>query len=213
MALAGKVGLVVKVVVGFFVLTTVIGLLAAIFVKGESSKEGGAAAGVAATPAAASSASATASAPAAPVAPEAKNWKYSTSEDKMRNETTYFAHTTSLNSVSFDFPYNGGSSADLTVRQNQKYGLNIYLDISKGQFQCSYNGCRVSVKFDDSKVESYGASEPDSGGSTTLFLSNEKKFLESLRKAKKMTIEASFFQEGSRQFEFDVSNLEWPPKS
>ncbi len=136
-------------------------------------------------------------------------WQYSQNEDKMRNGVTRYATLDSDNTVDFDFPYNGGSSASIILRNGPKYGRDTMLEISKGQFVCGIQYCAISVKFDNHPVQSFSMSEPSDGSATTLFFNDQGQFLRSLRKAKKVMIEARFFQEGNRQFTFSPTGLEW----
>lgn len=42
-----------------------------------------------------------------------------------------------------------------------------------------------------------------------IFLNNSKKFINNLKKSKKVMIEATFFDAGSKVIEFDVEGLKW----
>lgn len=141
-----------------------------------------------------------------------KNWIYDSSTDEMRGTKSFFAKTVSLNSHDFDFPYNGGSKLMLTVRKKGSSN-DIYITISKGQILCgSYNGCEVSFKFDDGKVQSITMVEPESHNSDMLFVSYDKtvsKLIDQMSRSKKLTVEVPFYREGKRQFNFDISGLDW----
>ena len=67
-------------------------------------------------------------------------WTYSENIDEMTEKKTFFASLTSDNKVDFDFPYEGGSSLSINVRQSPKYGKDVYFTISKGQFTDIFNG-------------------------------------------------------------------------
>ena len=67
-------------------------------------------------------------------------------------------------------------------------------------------------KFDDNPVQSISMVEPDSHASDMLFVAYDKteaKIINQLRNSKKLVIEVPFYQEGKKQFTFDVGNLEW----
>jgi hypothetical protein len=160
----------------------------------------------AATPSAATSAALTSRSSTA----KPSNWRYSEQQDKMRNQTTRYASLESNNQLSFDFPYNGGSTGTLTLRLSPKYGKDVILQIEKGQFLCSsFDGCAVHVKFDKRPIEVYSAGEATDGSSNVLFIHNYAGFLKQLRQAKSLTIEAHFYQEGWRQLEFSPAGLNW----
>lgn len=133
------------------------------------------------------------------------NWTYDSQKDGMRNQAIYFACNTSTNTLQFDFPYNGGSSAQLCFRQSARSDNDVYLTVSKGQFYCtSYDGCTIHAKFDGGSVVALHASGASGGDTTTVFISGYKRFSDRIKKAKHLFIEAEFYQEGRRQMEFDV---------
>lgn len=141
-----------------------------------------------------------------------KTWDYSTDVDEMNDSKSRFASLTSDNIVYFDFPYNGGSSLYLTVRYMKKYGTDVYIKISSGQFVCNeYEGTNyVRVRFDQGSAMKFTTNEPSDGSSDMLFLSNAKKFIRLAKKAKTIKIEAPFYQEGNNVFTFTVDKpLEW----
>ena len=146
---------------------------------------------------------------AASASAEISKWQYSDSNDKMRNQKTVFAYVYSLNKVNFDFPYSGGSEAILVLRISPKSGKDVYINITKGQFHCRHDGCTVAIKFDNEPVSEYEAVESASGSSDILFIKPYDAIVAKLKKAKSLIIEAKFFQEGTRQFEFNVSGLKW----
>lgn len=141
--------------------------------------------------------------------PPVSKWQYEQSEDKMRNAVSRFASLESNNQVDFDFPYNGGSSAEIVLQNSPRYGKAIRLQVNKGQFLCHYDGCTINVKFDDHPVQTFPAGEPSDGSSNFVFIRNDAQFLRTLRKAKTVTIEAQFYREGIQQFQFSPTGLEW----
>ena len=145
---------------------------------------------------------------AEPKAEPKANWEYEVKEDKMDSKKSYYASCTSTNKVYFDFPYEGGSTFTLLVRNMNKTN-EVLLFVSKGQFQTDYDGSTGRIKFDDEEPFNITYTEPDSGSSTLVFLHPEKKIIQKLKTAKKVTIETRFFQDGKALAEFDVSGLEW----
>lgn len=141
-----------------------------------------------------------------------KTWNYSTDTDEMNDSKSRFASLVSDNTVNFDFPYQGGSSLSLIVRYMKKYGTDVYIKISSGQFICNeYQGTNnVRVRFDDAAPIKFSTNEPSDGSSDMLFLNNAKKFIKLAKQAKTIKIEAPFYQEGNRIFTFTVDKpLEW----
>lgn len=141
-----------------------------------------------------------------------KTWNYSTATDEMNDSKSRFASITSDNTVDFDFPYQGGSSLTLTVRYAKKYGTDVYVKISSGQFVGNeYEGTNnIRVRFDNGSPMKFTTNEPSDGSSDLLFLNNAKKFIKLAKKAKTIKIEAPFYQEGNRVFTFTVDEpLKW----
>lgn len=136
-------------------------------------------------------------------------WQYQEWPDKMGRGTIKLATVRSLNEVEFNFPYQGPQRATLQLRIHPKYGKDVTLAIEKGQFLCGFQSCQVSVRFDNGKAHNFSAVEPADHSTTMLFLRGYDRFLASARKAKKVSIEALFFQQGTRVFEFDISSLKW----
>ncbi len=136
-------------------------------------------------------------------------WQYHESPEKMGRGTVKLSTVRSLNEVEFDFPYRGRQRATLQLRIHPKYGKDVTLAVEKGQFLCGFRNCQVSVRFDNGKVQNFSAVEPADHSTTMLFIRGYDKFLAGARKAKKVYIEAQFYQQGMRVFEFDISGLKW----
>ncbi len=137
-------------------------------------------------------------------------WEYSQNKDELRNATTYKARLSSNNTVYFGFPYES-SFMYLTLRKDPKFGNDVVFTVN-GQFNSCYDGCKITVKFDDNKLETYRMVGSDDGGNDTLFIENPKSikaFVSKLKKSKKLIVEASFYDHGKGQFTFDTQGLEW----
>lgn len=151
----------------------------------------------------------TASAAASNAASTTSGWEYSQDKDEMRGTTTYYANVDSSNELQFGFPYEGGH-ATLHLRQRPQDGLNVIVTIA-GQFTCaSYMDGHVSVKFDDGPIQRFGCAEPSDGGTGTLFILGAKRFVDDLKKSRRVVIEADFYQNGGQQMDFDTQGLQWP---
>jgi hypothetical protein len=142
-----------------------------------------------------------------------ENWIYSESADEMGRGLIKGARTESINTVEFDFPYQGSQHGTLYLRSHPRYGKDILLSIQKGQFLSGIDGCKVLVRFDDGKPQTFRANKPSDHSSTTLFISNNGKFIAGLKQAKQVMIEAEFFHHGNKIFVFNVEGLKWetPP--
>jgi hypothetical protein len=134
-------------------------------------------------------------------------WEYRSEADKMGRGSAEFASLESVNTVDFDFPYSGGSKGILTLRNSPKYGKDAILRISNGQFLCNFEDCYVNARVDDGAPVRVNANEAADGSSNVIFLPYPN-LLRDLQKAKTLRIEAEFYQEGSRVFEFHPQGLD-----
>lgn len=145
----------------------------------------------------------------APAAPRSK-WRYNESHDEMRDDTSKFATVRSENELDFEFPYNGGSGAEITVRRNKRDGLDVYIKVDKGQFLCnSFSGTHIAAKFDDGPIQQFTCTDSSSGESEYAFIPNAQRFLTALKGSKRVMLEAEFYQYGRGQYTFDTAGLEF----
>lgn len=136
-------------------------------------------------------------------------WKYETDTDKMTSKLQYFAAINSTNTLNFAAPYDGGSTAKITVR-NQARKNEVILTIDKGQFICAVSeGCAIKIRFDNDPAITVRGNEPSDYSSTTLFIDPASKIIMHAKKAKKMIIQAEFYQEGLQNMEFNIDGFKW----
>lgn len=136
------------------------------------------------------------------------NWRYKESEDKMTSKKVYSAVVTANELLNFDFPYNGGSTATLTLRYKDGE-TNVMLQVDKGQFISNVNGNNVRVRFGSSKAKRYSTSMSSDYAHDLIFIGNETDFVRNVKKNERVIIETEFYNEGVRQIEFDIRNLKW----
>ena len=130
--------------------------------------------------------------------------------DEMGRITAKTADLVSSNTVRFfGFPYEGEIHAWLTLQNSPEPGQDIMLRVERGQFVSSYTKDFVTVRFDDGELQKFAIGEPADSTSDLRFIHDNGKFINQLRKAKSLKIEADFYQEGPRVFEFDVRGLDW----
>lgn len=137
----------------------------------------------------------------------ANNWIYHQSTDKMTSKSIKFAQIISNESLDLEFPYEGRNYGHLTLRK--KDGLNIYLEIDKGQIIGDYENKFITVRFDQEKPIKFSYSEPQDGSSNFIFIDNEIKFLSKLKKSKKTLILLPLYQAGNQILEFNTKDLKW----
>lgn len=148
------------------------------------------------------------------VVQEKSKWTYEDVNDGMRNVSIKLAGLDSDNKVNFDFPYDGGSTLTIGLRQQSDSKDDIVMfAISKGQFFCaSSNGCDGTIKFGDGELENITLVTTADHDTGILFLQNKqqsKNFIEKLKTNTTLIVELPFFQAGNKQFEFSPRGLEW----
>lgn len=168
----------------------------------------------AATEAATSALPSTNASNAGPVASEGASepskWSYSTDEDKVRGGASYYATTTSTNSIAQPFPYDSSTTMTITVRKSPAHGTDVVLTVSSGQLMCpSYEGCTGTASFDGGPAQRISFAGPADNSSDTIFIEGAQSFIAKLKKAKHVVIEKTMYQAGNPQFEFDVAGLKW----
>lgn len=142
-----------------------------------------------------------------PVKPIGQTWQYNSFMDQMTSKLIHLASIESNNTVNFDFPYQGEQHATLRLRRHPRFGSDVMLVIERGQFNTRYDGTPVLVRFDDGTAVRFTAAEADDHDRKILFIQGFKRFVEKINKASVVRIEAPFYNEGNRVFEFDVSGL------
>ncbi|MFD0795316.1 hypothetical protein ACFQZX_16965 [Mucilaginibacter litoreus] len=135
-------------------------------------------------------------------------WSYTEEEDKMTSKKKYFATIDANDLLQFDFPYDGGVTATLVVR-HQGGENEVILQVSKGQFMTGVDGTTVKIRIDDSPAATYSASGPSDGSSEILFINNANKLIKKMKTAKKVLIQAEFYDSGNKIMEFDVDGFQW----
>jgi hypothetical protein len=142
----------------------------------------------------------------------AAGWEYNTSKDKMTGKTISSAAVYSEKSLSFGPPYQGQNMGRLAVRQLADGGVETFVLIEKGQMVCGAD-CAVRVRFDEAQPVTFSAAGPDDHRSTMLFMINSKRFIAQAKKAKRILVEFTAYQEGNQVLEFSTPDaLVWPPK-
>jgi len=143
--------------------------------------------------------------------PETK-WEYSEEIDKMEGTTSYFAELPSTNKINFKFPYKGGSTLSINLR-NKGTGNEVYLYLDKGQIMPSLMGEKsMKFKFDDESTVTYSYTTASGAANNYVFINKQKEVINKLLKSKKVMIEIEIFNEGLNVFEYDSEGLVWDKK-
>ncbi len=141
-------------------------------------------------------------------APPKEPWEYRESRDKLRDEVTKWACTTSLDEVVLDYPY-GPVRGELCLRNSPRFGKHAIFRIEKGQFRCGLDDCSVSIRFDEKAVRKYRAAESSDHSTGVLFILGYDRFTKDLKRSKNLKIETEYFEAGYQTLTFDVTGLKW----
>jgi hypothetical protein len=136
-------------------------------------------------------------------------WKYSSKKDQMNDTLTLSAAVISKNREQFRFPYQGGTAARITIRKKADDSVISFIQIERGQFSC-HSECYLKVRFDEDEAGDWPTDDSADGATDIRFFVNGEQFAEKTAAAKRLRIQATFFHEGSRTYEFNVSGLKWP---
>lgn len=143
--------------------------------------------------------------------PAHATWRYQESTDAMRGTKSYSAHLYSTTVLQFQFPHQGGSRLMITAARYPDKPNAAAIAVTKGQFYCLTDGCVVHAKFDDKPVQKFNAVRPAAGASDMIVIQDAARFIAQLTTAKRIIIEAPFYQYGDQQATFDTAPLTWPP--
>lgn len=127
-------------------------------------------------------------------------WTYDKKIGKDGN-TVYKAVLISPTVLNFDFPYTGGSSATLTLRHKNSLTY-VYLEVSTGQFNRSFQGGNASIRFDGKPPVRYSLSAAENGRANIVFFDSPQKLISQMKGARKMVVDVEFEARAN-----DTSNL------
>ena len=137
----------------------------------------------------------------------------------MTDEITWFATITSTNSVRMGFPYDGGTRAHLVLRRTTApdssiRSVEVLFYVDRGQFISPQEG-GITVRIGDYEPEFFYTDATASYDYDTVFIRDPNRLIATIQKGllknqTRLRIEAEFFQEAPKVFEFDTFGLVWP---
>lgn len=134
-------------------------------------------------------------------------WQYEKTVDQA-GHPVYKASIVSPTQLRFDFPYAGGSTATLTIRKRES-GTHVYIQVSNGQFNRSFQGGHARVRFDSRPPATYAFSAAENGSANVIFFDSEQALIGQLKASQKMTVDVEFAGQSKRQIEFRTAGLTW----
>ncbi len=134
-------------------------------------------------------------------------WRYEKTVDKT-GRTVYKASVTSANLVKFEYPYQGGSSATLTIRTGND-GTYVSIEVAKGQFNRSFQGGSARIHFDGKPPITYSLTAAANGRANIVFFNADRKLIDQIKAAGTMLIQVTFDGQAVRKILFKTAGLRW----
>ncbi|MBD2751422.1 hypothetical protein [Spirosoma validum] len=134
-------------------------------------------------------------------------WHYEKKVDK-EGRTVYKASIISPTLLEFDFPYNGGSTATMTIRKRET-DTHVYIQVSKGQFNRSFQEGKARVRFDGGPPMTYAFLAAENGSANIVFFNSEQTLINKMKAARNMVVDVEFAGQGKRQITFKTTGLKW----
>lgn len=134
-------------------------------------------------------------------ADEGNTWEIDSVVDKMTDKVVHLYRLNSDNMVTQDEVY-GETAGEILIRDNGK--KDVMFMIGNGQILGNdFDGTNyVKIRFDDGKAERYTFAESSDMDNSVIFINAVGKFIEKAKKAKKILVEVTLFDAGTRVFEF-----------
>lgn len=139
---------------------------------------------------------------------ELYSWQYDESKDEMSDKTTYNATILSRDIAMLDFPYEGGTTMKLFIR-NKGGQQDAFIRCENGQITDDYDNRTLTIRFDDEPAVRYEVLESADGDSEFRFIYAANKFIKKLKTAKKVKIQVQFYNNGTHIYNFDTEGLKW----
>lgn len=139
---------------------------------------------------------------------ENRKWHYSEDKDQMRGRITKKAMVISINGFKLSFPYDKEETylAVSLMKHSDNKETYLHMLLSQGQISPCFENCTIFAKFGNNKpIEFLYENAPENAKALSINLYSAEKFIKNLKTAKNFIIEVPIFQEGSKQFVFEVS--------
>lgn len=118
------------------------------------------------------------------------------------------ASVNSSNLIQFEYPYTGGSTATLTIREKDG-STQAYIDVSNGQFNRSFQNGTARIRFDGKPPVTYPLLAAANGRANIIFFDAEQRLINQIKASKKMSVNVIFDGQPIRRIEFRTANLRW----
>ncbi len=122
--------------------------------------------------------------------------------------TVYKASINSTNLIQFEYPYTGGSTATLSIREKDG-STQAYIDVSNGQFNRSFQNGTARIRFDGKSPVTYSLLAAANGRANIIFFDEVRQLINQIKASKSMSVDVRFDGQPARLIEFRTANLRW----
>jgi hypothetical protein len=137
-------------------------------------------------------------------------WARTEDEDPLTGARFVTLVRRSTYSFELDFPHRGMHYGYLAIRKHPRHGTDVMVYVDDGQLHCTYNDCKISVRFDADKPRSFAVTGPADASSSTWFVDDKNRFLARLSKADNVIVELQFYRQGIRTLKFETTGFKRP---
>lgn len=134
-------------------------------------------------------------------------WRYEKTVDKA-GTPVYKASINAASKLQFEYPYVGGSTATLTIRQGAD-GPQVYIEVANGQFNRSFQEGSAQVRFDDKPSVTYPLSAAANGRANIVFFDAADRFVRQIKSARSLLVQVQFAGQPTRSLKFTTAGLRW----
>ena len=138
---------------------------------------------------------------------QAAGWQYQQTVEPSTG-TTYKASLNAANLLQLAYPYEGGSTVTLTIR-NRGGNTNAYLSVSKGMFAPSFQGGKALIRFDEGRSVTYSLTAAANGRGNLLFIDDEKRLIQQIRTSRTMAVQIKMVGQNLNEMRFNSAGLRW----
>jgi hypothetical protein len=140
---------------------------------------------------------------------KAATWQYEKTTDQT-GSPVYKASLLASNRLQFPYPYTGRSTATLTIRK--KAGdTSVYLEVSNGQFNRSFQSGNARVRFDENPPVTYPLSAAANGRANIVFFDAKPELVDRIIASRALSIQVQFPGQRVQTIDFKTAGLRWRP--
>lgn len=144
-----------------------------------------------------------------PPAIDVTHWQYHAITGEMDDAVSPTAIISSKNTVEFKFPYAGEQRARIMIAYKADKGYAMLFAVDRGQILCAPAGpCPITLRIDGGKQFAVEAERPNDQSSNDVVIRNSDDLASKIFAASNIKVQATFFQNGSPVFDFDVSGFD-----